>query len=128
MRARSVCGAVVVLPAFCVAAAADTGIYGPLQLQGTAAFLQRTVEALSLLKERAPDAYEKVTRFGGVIAIGEHSGMWAYEEPPRYEVGEPTWSYSVTWYASTIADDATHSELCHGYLEEHPDEAVPWEA
>jgi len=39
MRARSVCGAALVLPAFCVAAAADTGIYGPLQLQGTAAFL-----------------------------------------------------------------------------------------
>jgi len=25
-------------------------------------------------------------------------------------------------------DDATHSELHHGCLEEHPDEAMPWEA
>jgi hypothetical protein len=42
--------------------------------------------------------------------------MWAYEQPPRYTVGDPTAFYSVTWYASTIAHDATHSEFYHQYL------------
>lgn len=42
--------------------------------------------------------------------------MRAYEQPPRYTVGDPTAFYSVTWYASTIAHDATHSELYQNYL------------
>ena len=51
--------------------------------------------------------------------------MWAWEVPPRYEVGDKTAFYSVTWYASTIAHDATHSELYANYQAAHPGESVP---
>lgn len=41
--------------------------------------------------------------------------MWAYLVPPKYVVADDTAFPSVTWYASTIAHDATHSELYHEY-------------
>ncbi|MBA3010669.1 MAG: hypothetical protein KKF12_22800 [Proteobacteria bacterium] len=50
-----------------------------------------------------------------IIEQGSQSGMWAYEDPPRYEVNDSTAFYSVTWYAGTIAHDATHSQLYHEY-------------
>lgn len=75
--------------------------------------------ALSLLQASAPDAYEKVETFIGIIEQSDRSGMAAYEQPPRYAVGDATAFYSVTWYASTIAHDATHSQLYHQYLVEN---------
>ena len=92
---------------------------------GEPAFVEQTQQALRLLEERAPDAYDKVIRYVGVIEQSDRSGMWAFEEPPRYAVADVTAFYSLTWYASTIAHDATHSELYHEYLAAHPGEPVP---
>jgi hypothetical protein len=89
---------------------------GPVTLIGNAAFVEQTQAALLLLQTKAPDAYNKVEAYVGIIEQSEHSGMWAAEDPPRYTVGDATAFYSVTWYASTIAHDATHSELYHQYL------------
>lgn len=47
------------------------------------------------------------------------------ETLPRYEVGDATAFFSIIWYASTIAHDATHSELYAQYLAAHPGEPVP---
>ncbi len=109
---------VLLLAAFC--AMGTTVEYGPLVIRGDAEFIDRTREALALLEELAPDAFEKICTYVGLIDQGEHSAMWAYEDPPRYEVGGGTASYSTTWYASTIAHDATHSELYHEYVAAHP--------
>jgi hypothetical protein len=87
--------------------------YGAILITGSPEFIEQTRQALALLEALAPDAYLKVQTYVGIIAQGEHSGMWAWEEPPRYEVGDPTAFYSLTWYAATIAHDATHSELYH---------------
>jgi hypothetical protein len=95
---------------------------------GDTAFVEQTQLALALLEERAPDAYEKVLRYVGVVAQDERSGMWAAEDPPRYAVSDETAFYSLTWYASTIAHDATHSELYHEYLAANPGEPVPDDA
>jgi hypothetical protein len=92
---------------------ADGARYGSILITGSPEFRQQTLQALALLEAKAPDAYLKVQTYVGIIAEGQHSGMWAWEDPPRYEVGDPTAFYSVTWYASTIAHDATHSELYH---------------
>jgi hypothetical protein len=97
----------------------------PIAILGDTAFVEQTLLALALLEERAPDAYEKVLRYIGVIAQDERSGMWASEDPPRYAVSDETASYSLTWYASTIAHDATHSELYHEYLAANPGGDVP---
>jgi hypothetical protein len=99
--------------------------YGGIEIRGNADFIAQTIAALSLLEKNAPDAFQKIQTYVGIIEQGEHSGMWAWEQPPRYEVGDATAFFSVTWYASTIAHDATHSELYAQYLLTHPGEPVP---
>ena len=105
----------------------DPTIYGSIKIIGTSEFIIQTRSALALLEENDHDAFVKVQTYVGIIEQGEHSGMWSWEVPPRYEVGDPTAFYSVTWYASTIAHDATHSELYHQYAAQHPGEYVPEE-
>lgn len=99
--------------------------YGGIVIRGNADFITQTVAALTLLEQKAPDAFQKIQTYVGIIEQGEHSGMWAWEVPPRYEVGDATAFFSVTWYASTIAHDATHSELYTQYELAHPGEPVP---
>ncbi len=99
--------------------------YGGIEIKGNAEFRMQTVAALSLLEQKAPDAFQKIQTYVGIIEQGEHSGMWAWEQPPRYEVGDATAFFSVSWYASTIAHDATHSELYAQYQMSHPGEPVP---
>jgi hypothetical protein len=106
----------------------DPHIYGSIRIDGSPEFIAQTRAALSLLESNAPDAHLKVQTYVGIIQQGQHSGMWAGENPPRYEVGDATAFYSVTWYASTIAHDATHSELYIQYAAAHPGEAVPEQA
>ena len=101
--------------------------FGALDVIGTQDFIDKTSLALTLLQDTSPDAYLKIQTYVGLIKQGDHSGMWAFENPPRYEVGERTADASTTWYASTIAHDATHSELYHEYLAQNgspvPDDA-----
>ncbi len=99
--------------------------YGGIEIMGDAEFIRQTRTALALLEQKAPDAFKKVQTYIGSIEQGEHSGMWAWEDPPRYEVGDATAFFSVTWYASTIAHDATHSELYARYLAAHHGKSVP---
>ena len=108
-----------------VTPASDPSIYGSIKIKGDSEFIAQTVAALTLLEQKAPDAFQKIQTYIGIIEQGEHSGMWAWEEPPRYEVGDATAFYSVTWYASTIAHDATHSELYAQYQIAHPGQPVP---
>ena len=116
------------------AIAASTPFPGPwagddvVTITGSEAVVRQTEAALALLESNAPDAYQKILTFVGVIGQGEHSGMWAFENPPRYEVGEATALSTLTWYASTIAHDATHSQLYYEYLRSHPGEPIPQEA
>lgn len=87
--------------------------HGTIRIAGSPEFVEQTRLALSLLEAKAPEAYRKIQTYVGIIEQGQHSGMWVWEQPPRYEVGDATAFSSVTWYASTIAHDATHSELYH---------------
>jgi len=98
----------------------DTGVPGlDTKVAGSAEFVERTQAALALLERRAPLCLQKISKYIGLIEQGNHSGMWAYEKPPRYEVHSDTSKASVTWYASTMAHDATHSELYHQNLDAH---------
>lgn len=106
-------------------AASDPAIYGGIQIKGNSEFIAQTRAALTLLEQKDPYAFKKIQTYVGIIEQGEHSGMWAWENPPRYEVGDVTAFFSVTWYASTIAHDATHSELYAQYQSAHPGETVP---
>jgi len=103
----------------------DLSKYGKVKINGDSGFITQTRAALALLEQKDPSAFNKTQTYIGIIEQGEHSGMWAWEDPPRYEVGDLTAFYSVTWYASTIAHDATHSELYAQYQAAHPGEFVP---
>lgn len=106
----------------------DATIYGGIKIKGGAEFIAQTRAALTLLEQKDPSAFRKIQTYIGIIEQGKHSGIWAWEQPPRYEVGDATAFYSVSWYASTIAHDATHSELYAQYQAAHPGEPVPEDA
>ncbi len=106
----------------------DPTIYGNIKIIGSSKFVTQTHSALALLETKAPNAFIKAQTHIGVIEQGEHSSIWAWETPPRYEVGDATAFFSVTWYASTIAHDATHSELYAQYQAAHPGVPVPEDA
>ena len=94
------------------------------EIVGSLKFSNQVHQALVLLSSRDTNAYCIVTNYVGRILEGQHSGMWAYQEPPTYEMSDSTAFYSVTWCAATIAHDSFHSKLYHDYKKAH-DGAVP---
>lgn len=48
------------------------------------------------------------------------SGMFAWETPPRFQVGLATRQAGTIWYAGTIVHDSCHSKLYHDYLSNNP--------
>jgi hypothetical protein len=78
-------------------------------IEGGAAFIERTEEALELL--RATPHYADIRRYVAVIKQGPRSGMHAHARRPTFVVGKRTWSHSPLWYAGAIAHDAHHSKL-----------------
>jgi hypothetical protein len=103
-----------------------TAFTTPIQIKGDAACQSTTLDALKLLSDKAPTHYAVVTQYIGVIeCASQGSGMFAYENPPRYLVGDTTRNAGTIWYAGTIAHDVGHSQLYNTYLHAHPGESVP---
>lgn len=98
----------------------------PITIKGDAECVSQTEAALKLLQDKAPLHYANILKTVGVIECADAgSGMYAYENPPRYKVGTATRDAGTVWYAGTIAHDANHSKLYHDYLSSHPSESVP---
>ncbi|MEJ2424466.1 MAG: hypothetical protein P8101_08375 [Candidatus Thiodiazotropha sp.] len=91
---------------------------GP-EISGSAKFTSQVTQALDLLKMQAPEAYTIVADYVGRIEQGKKSGMWAFKNPPTYEMSDRTAFYSVSWCASTIAHDSFHAKLYQDYKESH---------
>ena len=89
------------------------------EIVGSTRFTAQVRAAMALLKTHDPDAYAIVTNYVGRIEEGKISGMWAYKNPPTYEMSDLTAFSSVTWCAATIAHDSFHSKLYHDYLKAH---------
>lgn len=71
----------------------------------------QTSGALNLIREKAPQEYEFINKYIGVIhCVSGGSGMYAAENPPRFQVGAKTREAGTLWYASTIIHDACHSK------------------
>jgi len=99
---------------------------GPIQIVGDAACQTSTQAALRLLGDKAPTHYAIVKAYVGIIeCTSQGSGMYAYENPPRYLVGDATINAGTIWYAGTIAHDAGHSKLYNDYKLLHPGKPVP---
>lgn len=97
----------------------ETKIVARIKVVGSNEFITQTEAALELLKNLSPVAFEKIQKYIGIIEQGKSSHMWAYEEPPRYEVDDIASFYSIKWYAGTIAHEAKHSEIYHQYQAKH---------
>jgi len=89
--------------------------YRHISIEGDVRFLKHTRSALDLLAEKFPSGLEMVQKYIGRIRQSERSGMDVYNNPPTFNVGEPTAYYSLPWYASTMVHDATHSRDYHKY-------------
>lgn len=97
-----------------------------IEIRGDTACQSSTLTALQLLSLNASTHYTTATKYISVIeCIAQGSGMYAYENPPRYVVGDATRNAGTAWYASTIAHDSGHSKLYHDYLSAHPGQTVP---
>jgi hypothetical protein len=96
-----------------------------IKIEGSDDFTQKTKAALSLIQEKDPVAYELIRKYVAIIASGKASGMMAYNDPPKYEVGERTYNSDTIWYAGTIAHDACHSKLYNDYKMQNPQINVP---
>jgi hypothetical protein len=94
---------------------------------GNARFKHQVGAALSLMRDKAPEAYGTVARYAPRIEQAERSGMEAYRDPPTFTMADTTAFYSVTWCAGCIAHDAYHSRMYHEYQDNHPG-PVPGEA
>jgi hypothetical protein len=92
---------------------------GPVAVEGNAQFIGRVGAALSLLEQKDPAAYRLVGQRVPRIIQGEHSGMWAYRDPPTLEIGPQTAGSTTTWLAGAIAHDAMHSRLYADWREAH---------
>ena len=103
-----------------------TPIPQTIQIKGDQNCINKTQEAFNLLKEKDLISYQRVNKYIGIIeCVPQGSGMYAWETPPRFAVGEQTLNSDIKWYAGAIVHDAHHSELYHNYLASHPGAAVP---
>lgn len=97
-----------------------------VKIVGDQTCIDQTNQALNLLKSQTSDDYNNVVKYIGIIECAEQgSGMYAWENPPRFKVGKITRDAGTIWYAGTIVHDAWHSKLYHDYLDTHPEESVP---
>ncbi len=97
-----------------------------IEIIGNSDFIEKTNEALDLLGIHAPGHYARVIKYIGIIEwVDEGSGMFAWEDPPLFKVGEATVGAGTVWYAGTIVHDSIHSKQYHDYLAENPSGPVP---
>ena len=89
------------------------------EIIGSVRFSNEVSQAMQLLEAKDTEAYAIVKHYVGRIREGEHSGMWASETPPTFELNDITAFTSQTWCAATIAHDSFHSKLYHDYLKAH---------
>ena len=88
----------------------------PPKIEGTDRFVAHVGESLKRIRKRAPRVFGLIQQNVAVIKQADRSGMWAFRDPPTFDMGDRTTFYSVTWCAGSIAHDALHSKLYHDYL------------
>jgi hypothetical protein len=91
---------------------------------GTEAFVDHVRRALTLLQNKSPSGYPVVKKYIGRIREGTTSGMYAYYNPPTFQMSakeallnESNKDYALQWCASAIAHDAFHSKKYRDYQE-----------
>lgn len=89
----------------------STSFTTAIQIIGDDDCVSDTQSALSLLKRRAPAHYSATIEYVGILeCISQGSGIWVWENPPRYKVGDATRETGALWYASTFPHEACHTK------------------
>lgn len=83
----------------------------PIEIRGDETCLSQTNEALALLQSRAETHYNVAMQYIGILECAEQgSGIYVWENPPRYKAGRSTREADSLWYASTFAHEACHAK------------------
>jgi hypothetical protein len=97
-----------------------------ITILGSEEFIDHVRKALALLQSKSPSGYPVVKKYIGKIQEGTTSGMFAYYNPPTFQMSakeallnEGNKDYALQWCASAIAHDAYHSKKYHDYREAH---------
>ena len=97
-----------------------------ITIVGSEAFVNHVMKALSLLRSKSSSGYPVVKTYIGRIREGPTSGMYAYYDPPTFQMSakeallnETNKDYALQWCASVIGHDAYHSKKYHDYQETH---------
>lgn len=86
--------------------------HGRVEIKGPDEFLDATVRALNLLQRKDPENYRTIQDYLRKIeCVKRGSGVYMWERPPRFIVGEKTVEEPTRIYASSIVHDAYHSRL-----------------
>jgi hypothetical protein len=97
-----------------------------ITIVGSEAFVNHVRKALSLLQSKSSSGYPVVKKYIGRIKEGTTSGMYAYYNPPTFQMSakeallnEINEDYALQWCATVIVHDAYHSKKYHDYQEVH---------
>jgi hypothetical protein len=97
-----------------------------ITIVGSEEFVDHVRKALTLLQSKSPSGYPVVKKYIGRIIQGTTSGMYAYYNPPTFQMSakeallnESNRDYALQWCASAIVHDAYHSKKYHDYQEAH---------
>jgi hypothetical protein len=97
-----------------------------ITIVGSEEFIDHVWKALTLLQSKSPSGYPIVKKYIGRIKEGTTSGMYAYYDPPTFQLSaieallnESNKDYALQWCATVIAHDAYHSKKYRDYQEAH---------
>jgi hypothetical protein len=97
-----------------------------ITIVGSEAFVNHVRKALSLLRSKSSSGYPIVKKYIGRIKEGTTSGMYAYYNPPTFQMSAKeallsagNKDYALEWCAGVIVHDAYHSKKYHDYQEAH---------
>ena len=112
-------------------------LFGPsktiegIAIHGSQEFIHLTSQALLLLKEKAPEAYQLIQQHIGRILSGTRSRVLVRMLPsfPAWcIVGQGSASSPLIEYAAGLAHEAYHGHLYATYKKSNPKSRVPYEA
>ncbi len=89
----------------------DTTFYNSIQIIGDDECISDTNTALDFLAANTPTHYNATLQYVGIIeCVSQGSGIFVWENPPRYTVGDYTRTGTTLWYASTLPHEACHTK------------------
>ena len=79
-----------------------------MRVLGDTACVTQTNTMLAYMERTSIQDYRYVRRLIGIIECGDHSGVFVWEQPPRFTAGPGVRGRSITWYAGSLVHDACH--------------------